>query len=453
MAWWLAARPTVHRLWLLLASWAFYAFWDVRFVPLLIGVSAFSTLLAARLQRTADGRAKKWLLAGGVAVLLATLVAFKYLTWLSSLSAELFERLGLRIELQAPEVLLPVGLSFFTFHGISLLVDAYRGQIPVRVRLLDGLLYVAFFPQLVAGPILRAKTFLPQLDEGPKASFDLGEAFVLFLGGLIKKVVLAGFLATHVVDPVWAAPESASRFDAWLAFYGYAAQIYCDFSGYTDMAIASALLLGYRFPQNFDAPYRAASLQDFWRRWHITLSTWLRDYLYIPLGGSRLGEARTALSLMLTMLLGGLWHGAGATFALWGALHGAGLVLHRAWSRWPAAQGLRAARVWPALAVALTFHAVAFGWVLFRAPSLELAGLFLRSLLGGTGTSHLSAAAALVVALALLAQALPAAVADALAARWSKAPRLAQGFAFALAVLLIDALSPDGLLPFIYFQF
>jgi alginate O-acetyltransferase complex protein AlgI len=423
-------------------------------VPLLAGVSFFATVIAEALQRFTDERARRALLWLGVGVLLSTLLGFKYVTFGLSLAAELLERAGVQANVPVPETPLPVGLSFFVFHGISLLVDAWRRRIPVRVRLLDGMLYVAFFPQLVAGPILRADEFLVQLDRGPERSIDGSGAALLFAKGLLKKVVLANFLATQVVDPVYASPETASAADALLSFYGYAGQIYCDFSGYTDLATASALLLGYRFPKNFDAPYRAQSLQDFWRRWHISLSSWLRDYLFIPLGGSRGTPARTAFAIAVTMLLGGLWHGAGATFLAWGAFHGFGLIAER-WVRaraWPWLTRLKQAPAGAALATLATFHFVCVGWVLFRAPTFDVArGVF--SALGRLAPPSHGLAVAVAVALGVASQLVPDRLEAGLRRRWARLPLVAQGLALATLVMLIEVSGPSGVLPFIYFQF
>ena len=244
------------------------------------------------------------------------------------------------------EIALPVGISFFTFHAISYVIDIGRGQLrPLR---LDELaLYMSFFPHLVAGPIVRASEFAPQLHvRADPRRIPSGEAFRLIAFGLFKKVVVSSYVATEIVDPVFGAPSAHGPLDLLVGVYAYAIQIYADFSGYTDIAIGCALLLGIRFPQNFDAPYRALSIQDFWRRWHMTLSRWLRDYLYIPLGGSRHGERQTYRNLFLTMVIGGLWHGAAMTFLVWGALHGGYLVGER-WvkERWAAdAPRARAAR-------------------------------------------------------------------------------------------------------------
>ena len=322
--------------------------------------------------------------------------------------------MGLGAPLPILAIALPIGISFFTFQAISYVVDVYRRVIR-PATFLDFAIYEAFFPHLVAGPIVRAREFLPQLvtPRNPR-TIPAGPAVFLIAGGLFKKIVLADLLATRIVDPVFGSPEAHSAQEVWLAIYGYAVQIYCDFSAYTDMAIGLALLLGFRFPQNFDRPYAARSLQEFWRRWHMTLSRWLRDYLYIPLGGSRGSSAKTYRNLMLTMLIGGLWHGASWTFVIWGGIHGTGLALERWWrlrkeSRPPqpnpgrqsghlVAQGVLAAaastrrgrfgprkpkdvtppptddglsgpRLW--LSVAVTFNVVCFAWVFFRSPDLE----------------------------------------------------------------------------------
>ena len=274
--------------------------------------------------------------------------------------------------------------------------------------------------------------------------------------GLVKKVLIASFLAARLVDPVFSSPGEHTGLEALLGVYGYAAQIYCDFSGYTDMAIGSALLLGYRFPENFDAPYKATSPQDFWHRWHMSLSSWLRDYLFIPLGGSKKGPTRTLVNLALTMVLGGLWHGAAWTFVIWGAFHGAGLIAHRLWSKSkaPAIGKLRAWAAWPWVARFLTFHFVCLGWVLFRAPSVDSAVELLAAIARPWTTgSWLSAMAVLSIGLGVLGPWFPTRWRVAARARFSQLPVMAQGGAFALAVLIIEAAGPQGIAPFIYFQF
>ena len=454
-AWALARQLTAHKTFLLLASWAFYALGDWRLLPVLVGLSLEAALVAKALEHPAGPKLRRWVLGLGVSAVLLTLALFKYLTFATSAVVVALESIGLSPgSPRLPELALPVGISFFTFHAISLMVDAYRRRIHVNVRVLDACLYVAFFPQLVAGPILRAATFLPELARPrDSAALDTPLALQRLAVGLFKKVVLAQTLATVLVDPVFEAPGAHGSLFVLLAIYGYAAQIYCDFSGYTDLAIGSAALLGYRLPENFDAPYAAQSPRDFWRRWHLSLSTWLRDYLFIPLGGSRGGTARTVVAISVTMVLGGLWHGAAWTFVAWGALHGAGLLVHRAWAASTGTARLRATPGWSRfVAPLLTFHFVCFGWVLFRAQSLGGALEVLAALgKGADGTDALWVAA--VVAAGLLVSFFPAEGLARARTHFARLPALAQGAAFAVLLVALDALGPRGVAPFIYFQF
>lgn len=453
-AWALARHHQSHQLFLLLASWAFYAYWDWRFLPVLVGLSLEAALVAQALEEATSERSRRFILTAGVSAVLLTLALFKYLGFGASVVLWALDSAGLHLgSPRLPEVALPVGISFFSFHAISLMVDAWRRRIPVKVRVVDALLYVAFFPQLVAGPILRAATFLPALAQ-PRdpTNIDLPLAMQRIGLGLFKKVVLAQLLASALVDPVFEAPGEHSSIEVLLGIYGYAAQIFCDFSGYTDLAIGSAALLGYPMPENFDAPYSAKSPQEFWRRWHISLSTWLRDYLFIPLGGSKGSAARTAAALGLTMVLGGLWHGAALTFVAWGAFHAVGLIVHRGWAALPAVKTLRENSAWGVLAQVLTFHFVCAGWVLFRSPSLGVAGeVFTALTRGARGPVPVWVAGLVLVA--LLSSLISADGLVAARARFSRWPLIAQGIAFALLVVALDALGPRGVAPFIYFQF
>jgi D-alanyl-lipoteichoic acid acyltransferase DltB (MBOAT superfamily) len=254
---------------------------------------------------------------------------------------------------------------------------------------------------------------------------------------------------------VFSVPQGFARWDTLLAVYGYAAQIYCDFSGYTDIAIGCALLLGYRFPRNFNAPYTAMDPSDFWRRWHISLSSWLRDYLYIPLGGSRGTPRRTMANLMITMLLGGLWHGAAWTFVIWGALQGIYLITHRLWAgiKWEPVQRLRETAAWPWIARVLMFHAVCFGWIFFRAPSFDIAFAILRGLTISGAATLITGPVLLVLVLGLAGQYQPRRWRKSLEVEISRWPALARGAALALAIIFIELLGPSGVAPFIYFQF
>jgi alginate O-acetyltransferase complex protein AlgI len=453
---WTLRRPLwLHKVLLLGASYVFYGYWDWRFVPLLAGISLFAAVIALLLQRTDQARIRKLLIGFGVAACLVTLGFFKYRGFAMVQLAQGLARLGVAWSPRVPEVALPVGISFFVFHAISLMVDAYRRTLPVKVKIIDALLYVAFFPQLVAGPILRASQFMPQLarprDPG---DIDATRALELIVLGLVKKVLVANFLATHLVDAVFDAPAGRSGLQMLLGVYGYAAQIYGDFSGYTDIAIGSALLLGYKFPENFDRPYISASPQEFWRRWHLSLSGWLRDYLYISLGGSRGSPWRTSLNLFLTMVLGGLWHGAAWTFVAWGALHGGALVLHRLWSGVGALERLRESTAWLWMARLLTFHFVCAGWILFRAPTFSGAVAVARGIFSPWHVGPwLSPALLLALAAGIVAQYLPEATTDRVRGAFARLPLPVQGAAFSLCVLLIETFGPSGIAPFIYFQF
>ena len=311
---------------LVAASYYFYAFWRVEFTLLLFLSSLVNYLLALGLGRLKDGTPRFILFWLAVAANLGVLGYFKYYNFFAAQFVNAMETAGIRVEVRFIEVALPVAISFLTFHALSYIIDVYRRTIQPSKSLLDILLYISFFPHLIAGPIVRANKFLVQT-ETPRnpAGIRLGESVFLILGGLFKKVIIANYLSTEFVDPIFQDPLNHSSLDLVFGMYAYALQIYCDFSAYTDIAIGIANLLGYEFPQNFNYPYRAASVQDFWRRWHMSLSSWLRDYLYLPLGGNRFGELMTYRNIMVTMALGGLWHGASWNFLIWGLLHGTAL--------------------------------------------------------------------------------------------------------------------------------
>ncbi len=440
----LAVRKAV----LVAASYFFYAQWSLLFAGLLAASSLLNFTIGVWLAARASNQ-RKPVLALGVGLNLALLGVFKYYNFFLESLADLLLLFGWSRDMPFLAILLPVGISFFTFHGISYIVDVAREEIPPTRNPLDLLLYLAFFPQLVAGPIVRAAQFLPQLQQMPRFSdAAVGPAVLLILLGLVKKVVIADALATHLVDPVFNSPMTAATLDLWMAAYGYAVQIYCDFSAYSDIAIGSAALLGYRFPVNFNRPYRATSFSDFWRRWHISLSSWLRDYLYIPLGGNRGGGLATARNLAITMLLGGLWHGAAWTFVLWGAIHGVALGMERgAGAAWKA--------VSPFLRGVMVFHTVCAAWILFRSPDLVSAGAYLSGLFDGYPAAETLTQAPLVIVIAvvLAAQFLP----DRLGARVGEGigrlPWWALGLLLGGVVLTIEGLGPQGVAPFIYFQF
>jgi len=366
-----------------LASLFFYAYWDVRFLPLLVGSILANFLIGRRIETSVDPSRRRWMVFG-VALNLGFLGFFKYadffLSNLSAVSGQTFEPLA---------IVLPIGISFFTFQQIAYLVDVAEGRSD-RYRLSDYTVFVAFFPQLIAGPIVHHREMMPQFiaNRGPRA-YDIALGLSIFVAGLFKKTVIADNLA-QFASPVFAAADAGggiSMAEAWGAALAYTFQIYFDFSGYSDMAIGLARLFGIRLPINFNSPYKASSIIDFWRRWHMTLSRFLRDYLYIRLGGNRLGPGRRQINLMATMLLGGLWHGAGWGFVIWGGLHGAYLAINH-WAR-------NAARRHPPMRVlcnrwlagCVTFLAVVFAWLFFRATTLEGAVAMAKAMLAVEGLS------------------------------------------------------------------
>lgn len=299
---------------------------------------------------------------------LGLLAYFKYTNFFGEVIASLtggeFARL---------DIFLPVGISFFTFQSLSYTIDIYRGQINPLKRLLDYAFYVSFFPQLVAGPIVRARDFLPQIHRPLFVSKEMfGRGVYFIICGLFKKAVISDYISVNFVERIFANPTLYSGVENLMGLYGYALQIYCDFSGYSDMAIGIALLLGYHFNINFDSPYKSASITEFWRRWHISLSSWLKDYLYISLGGNRKGKFRQYLNLIITMFLGGLWHGASWNFVVWGMFHGLALAFHKAWmSITGRKKGEQSKGIKRFFGVIITFHFVCFCWIFFRNTSFQ----------------------------------------------------------------------------------
>jgi alginate O-acetyltransferase complex protein AlgI len=438
---------------LVVASYYFYAQWDWRFCFLLAFSTALSYTAGLAIGAIAEDARRKVVLGVAVGLHLALLGVFKYFDFFVLSANELARSLGLQHELPFIEILLPVGISFFTFHGISYLTDVYRGDVEICRNPLDMALYMSFFPQLVAGPIVRAAYFLPQLARPSPEPIPIAPALLLILGGLFKKVVIANYLATGLVDPVFAAPTSYGGPDLLLATYAYAVQIYCDFSAYSDIAIALAALLGFRFPANFNQPYRAQRLREFWQRWHISLSTWLRDYLYKPLGGNRHGRWKTYRNLMLTMLLGGLWHGAAWKFIAWGALHGGGLAVERMLEPWLGRRSLSPAG--KLVATIVVFHFVCLAWIFFRAEDFAVAQLYIAGLGRGWAAGMQQAGPLMValIAIGLAGQFMPDSLFESLAAAFERTPAWGLGAAAGIIVAVINALGPEGVAPFIYFRF
>lgn len=359
----------------LFSLYFYYKSSGVYFV-LLLFATVIDFTLAKMIYASTDRWRRKFYIVLTLVVNLGMLGYFKYTNFLLgsffSLTASEFQPL---------DIFLPVGVSFFTFQSLSYTLDVYRGNLKPVDNILDYAFFVSFFPQLVAGPIVRASDFLPQVH---KPTFVTSEMFgrgVFLIGcGLFKKAVISDYISTNFVDRVFDAPSLYSGLENLFAVYGYALQIYCDFSGYSDMAIGIALLLGFKFPLNFDSPYQSRNITEFWRRWHISLSTWLRDYLYISLGGNRKGEVRTYINQMITMLLGGLWHGASWRFIIWGGLHGLALSAHKFYRARFGGSDEPDAPWRTFLSVFFTFHFVCFCWIFFRAPDMVTVGEILNQI-------------------------------------------------------------------------
>ncbi len=434
----------------LLLSFSLYYYWRSNglYTLCLIGLATIDWTLSKQIHREERRRRRKLLLAASVASNLVALGFFKYTNFFGATVA------ALRGSSFHPlDIFLPLGISFHVFQSISYLVDVYRGKYPPAKSLFEYVLFLCFFPQIVAGPIVRAPHFFgsihPLVD--PDRS-EVATALFRILRGVIKKALFADYLGLYS-DLVFGAPGTYSGPEVLLGVYAYALQIYFDFSGYSDMALGLARILGVTIPENFDAPYRATSITDFWRRWHVSLSSWLREYLYISLGGNRHGRVRQGAALMGTMLLGGLWHGASWTFVVWGALHGVALVLDKLVPR-----SLSPSRIRP-LGWIVTFHFVAFAWVFFRAPTFGVAFEVLAQL--GTGWAETpiaqlcSARAGVVLALAAgaLGCALPGRLVDGLESVTARAPLLAKSAAFAAVAVAVGELAQVEVRPFLYFQF
>jgi alginate O-acetyltransferase complex protein AlgI len=465
----LALPASVARKKILLAigSCFFYAAWDWRYLGLLLTISVIDYWCGARIARTDDARARKWWLAASVVSNLCILGYFKYFNFFIANWNGFAAPIGWSLPYR--EILLPAGISFYTFKSMSYTIDIYRREIEPCRSQLDYTTFVTFFPELIAGPIVRASVFLPQMDRpiGPTRE-RLASGFNLFLLGLTKKRVIADNVAT-IVDPIFAAPQDYSSISVWCAVVAYALQIYCDFSGYSDMAIACARMIGYDLPQNFDMPYLSQNPSEFWRRWHITLSSWLRDYLYIPLGGNRRGPVRTYVNLMITMLLGGLWHGASWNFVLWGGLHGAALGAHRMFQR--------GARKWlPAwVSIVLMDLFVLVCWVPFRSPTFAATGHILAKMcfVGSGGARFYPALLAPSLALVIFGHVVGTRLANAGEPRpWMRlfgvsvernpisgwhacltAATVPSAFLLCFWVLIVYFYSAIASSPFIYFQF
>ena len=473
VSWLLRERAQPRKVILLAASYFFYGYWDYRFLALLAVSSTINYIAGICLARFESDRAQRNVVIVAVAANLGILGFFKYYGFFLDSLTDLLLAVGLHRDLPFLEIILPIGISFFTFQGISYVVDIYRRQIKPVDSPLDLFLYISFFPQLVAGPIVRASHFLPQLSRRPvlnNAAVVFG--FLLIISGLFKKTFVAHYIAVDLVDPVFFDPASYGTIDVLGAHYAYAVQVYCDFSGYSDIAIGAAALLGYQFKKNFDRPLAATSLVVLWQRWHISLSTWLRDYLYRALRGPKRDTGwRVYKNVFLTMLLGGLWHGAAWTFVIWGALHGVMLVLERfVKGRYrdfkkrhgkPAVEGTGSsvaatlkgtASFW--LGWLFAFHVFSVAAIFFRSPDMTTVSAFFDRLFHWSGELELlTPFMVLLIAGSVAVQFLPSNAFERTAERFQNTGMLTLGAILAGSLLLMEAVGPEGVAPFIYFQF
>ena len=455
----LGRAQTARVLYVVLFSLYFYYKSSGIYFLLLVFAATSDFLIAQAIARSKGRTARRWLVVLSVAVNLGMLGYFKYTNFLIDIANQLFGQ-GF---LQFQNIFLPVGISFFVFQSMSYTIDVYRGQLQPLRNWLDYLFYLSFFPQLVAGPIVRARDFIPQIRREPFVSREMfGTGVFLILTGLFKKAIISDYISLNFVDRVFDEPLLYTGFECLAGIYGYALQIYCDFSGYSDMAIGIALLLGFRFPKNFDAPYKSATITEFWRRWHISLSSWLRDYLYISLGGNRKGRVRTYINLLLTMLLGGLWHGAAIRFVLWGALHGVALALHKMWLALVPGAKISGAQMHPLSRIAgifLTFNLVCFGWLMFRAESMQCVELMLHQIFTNFNPAVIPQALAgyagvfALIGTGYLLHMLPGRVDQMARSVVMRSPLVVQVLMAAVLIWCVMQIKSSDIQPFIYFQF
>jgi alginate O-acetyltransferase complex protein AlgI len=439
-------------IYVMLFSLFFYYKSSGLYFMLLIASAVTDFTLAIILDRAQETWKRKLILTFSVIVNLSLLGYFKYTNFFINLF-----NLTTENPIDPLDIFLPVGVSFFTFQSISYIIDVYRKEIAPLTNFLEYSFFISFFPQLVAGPIVRAKDFIPQIKKpNVVSSYEFNKALFLIMCGLFKKAVISDYISTNFVDRIFDNPTLYSGVENLLGVYGYAIQIYCDFSGYTDIAIGVAMLLGYHLPINFDAPYISSSITEFWRRWHISLSTWLKDYLYIPLGGNRKGKIRQYLNLFLTMLLGGFWHGASLNFIIWGALHGSALGVDKFMKEQFAWKDSWYRKL---IGVLFTFHFVCFCWIFFRASSFESAqevidqilfhfhpDLFVQVIQGYQYVF-------LLILLAFVLHFIPNVSTEYMIRYLMACPIVVKSILLSLLIFFVAQIQSSDIQPFIYFQF
>lgn len=442
-------RERLRDAWLLAISYFFYMSWNWKYASLILLSTVIDHYVGRAMHASNDPKHRKRLLILSMVSNLGLLAVFKYYNFFLEVGQVAAGPLGLDLAFLRHELLLPVGISFYTFQTMSYTLDIYRRELEPEPSFLKFSVFVSFFPQLVAGPIVRAADFLPQLRRTPEVTKErVHDGLRLVFQGLFKKIVVADLLAGLGVDAIFARPGDFSSIDLLFALYGYSFQIYCDFSGYSDIAIGTARIFGFELTKNFDRPYLAQNVREFWARWHISLSTWLRDYLYISLGGNRGTPRRTHFNLLMTMLLGGLWHGAAMNFVLWGAWHGLLLVFARGSTKFDTEA--------PAHVIVrrrlLTFHLVVVSWLLFRVTSMQNFLDYSSGLLRLSAGTQLSPMYYAVLGVGVVLHVIPQSTAAGWGHRWCALPAPVQAVVYAGCLLLFAGLSL-GTPSFIYFQF
>ena len=453
----LMGKTTTLRL-LFVTAFSYYFYYKSSgFYFFLLAVVTVSDYFIARgIDKVQSKGGKRWLVSLSLLIDLGLLAYFKYTNFFGELYASVAGG-----TFTALDIFLPVGISFFTFQSLSYTIDIYRGQFKPLNSLLDYAFFVSFFPTLVAGPIIRARDFIPQIRRPLEVTREMFGAGVFYIaGGLFKKAVISDYISLNFVERVFDQPALYSGFENLMAVYGYALQIYCDFSGYSDMAIGIALLLGYRFPLNFNAPYKSASITEFWRRWHISLSLWLKDYLYISLGGNRHGKLRQYLNLIITMLLGGMWHGANLNFIVWGGMHGVALALDKMKnSLLHRPKNYQSKGVMRVIGIIITFHIVCLAWIFFRQSDFDSATAILHQI--GTRFNPQLAMqwiegyweVAALMALGFILHFLPTRTSDWMRRMVTRMPLPVQALLIIVIIYIVIQVKSSDIQPFIYFQF
>ena len=453
--WWLARQHRAFRLaGLFLFGCAFYMAWTPPFIVIMLGAAVLDYWAANQIAKSTDEKVRKAWLATSIVVNLSLLGTFKYWNFVLGSVRDGAGLLGHPIHVPLLHVALPVGISFYTFETMSYTLDVYRGHLKPAKSVVEFVMFITFFPKLVAGPIVRAADFLPQLEGTPRLRREqVSQGLFLIATGLVKKVAFADYLSVNLVDRVFGNPEFYTATEVVIGLYGFTLQIYCDFSGYTDVARGTAKLLGIDLAENFDRPYQARSVAEFWRRWHMTLSTWLRDYLYYPLGGSRVGGARAYFNLWLTMFLIGLWHGASWTFVLYGSIQGFAMVIHRYWQR-RAKSEREDGFALVALKVFVTMQFVVFTRILFRASSFANALAVVSRLGSGTvSIAQISTGVWVALVVGFAFHYTPRAWFKRIERAFLDMPAPAQAFALAGAACGLTFVATSEVVPYIYQQF